>query len=106
MVHPQKNYSSCLRNSQLSSKKVSLALPSLELLQAEIAEDQLDVPTHHIYVNYRLTNHQDLCDSYYKNTHLIFTLFPLLALSQTTNSLSRLHRSSLALIVATATTRV
>lgn len=52
-MHPQKNYSSCLCNSRLSSKRVSLALlPLLELSQAEIVEDQLDVPVH-IYVNYR-----------------------------------------------------
>lgn len=80
MMHPQKNYSSCLYD-------LSFVLPSLELSQAETetVEDKLDVPTNHIYVN-----HQDLCDSYYKNTHLIFML-PLLALSQTTNSLTRLH---------------
>lgn len=52
MMHPQKNYSSYLCNSGLSSKRVSLALPLLELLQAEIVEDQLDVSVH-IYVNYR-----------------------------------------------------
>ena len=55
MMHPQKNYSSCLRNSHWSSKRVSLSPPSLEPSQAEIVEDQLDVATQHIHVNHRST---------------------------------------------------